>query len=73
MSDLLFLEEVAALMRVPVSSVRYWIRKGRLQSLKPGRRVLVRRTELQEFLARSEQRGDVVGGEGESDASRSGQ
>ncbi len=72
MSDLLFLEEVAELMRVPVSSVRYWIRKGRLQSLKPGRRVLVRRTELQDFLARSE-RGDVVSGKGESEASRSGQ
>ena len=74
MTDLLFLEEVAAVMRVPVSSVRYWIRKGRLQSLKPGRRVLVRRTELQDFITRSE-RGDVVGAteDGDSEASRSGQ
>jgi excisionase family DNA binding protein len=54
MSDLLFLDEVAALMRVPVSSVRYWIRKGRLVSLKPGRRVMVRREALDAFLARAE-------------------
>jgi excisionase family DNA binding protein len=71
MTDLLVLEEVAAVMRVPVSSVRYWIRKGRLQSLKPGRRVLVRRTELQDFLTRSE-RGEAISG-GETEASRSGQ
>jgi excisionase family DNA binding protein len=54
MSDLLFLDEVAKLMRVPVSSVRYWIRKGRLPTLKPGRRVMVRRAALEAFLATSE-------------------
>jgi excisionase family DNA binding protein len=53
-SELLLLEEVAALTRVQVSCVRFWIRTGKLASLKPGRRVLVRRTVLEKFLADAE-------------------
>jgi excisionase family DNA binding protein len=53
-SELLLLEEVAALTRVQVSCVRYWIRTGKLASLKPGRRVLVRRTVLEKFLTDAE-------------------
>jgi excisionase family DNA binding protein len=56
-SDLLFLEEVAEITRVPVSCVRFWIRTGKLPSLKPGRRVLVRRTILDKFLSDSERSG----------------
>lgn len=52
----LFLEEVAELTRVPVSCVRFWIRTGKLASLKPGRRVLVRRSELDDFLKASERK-----------------
>lgn len=53
-SDLLFLEEVAALVRVKLSCVRYWISTGKLESLRPGRRVMVRRGALDKFLADSE-------------------
>lgn len=42
-SEFLFIEEVAELTRVPISCVRFWIRTGKLASLKPGRRVLVRK------------------------------
>ena len=56
-SDLLFLEEVAEITRVPVSCVRFWIRTGKLRSLKPGRRVLVRRAILEKFLSDSEREG----------------
>ena len=48
--ELLQLEEVARLARVSVSSVRHWIKVGRLQSVRPGRRRLVRRADLDTFL-----------------------
>jgi excisionase family DNA binding protein len=50
-SEFLLLEEVAAEMRAPVSTVRYWIASGRLASIRPGRRRLVRRSDLERFLA----------------------
>lgn len=49
--ELLQLEEVAKLARVSVSSVRHWIKTGRLASIRPGRRRLVWRDELTRFLA----------------------
>ena len=55
-NEFLFVEEVAELTRVRVSCVRFWIRTGKLPSLKPGRRVLVRRAALEGFLASSERR-----------------
>ena len=48
--DLLQLEEVAQLARVSVSTVRHWIKTGRLASLRPGRRRLVQRSEFERFL-----------------------
>jgi excisionase family DNA binding protein len=63
-SDLLFLEEVAEMTRVPVSCVRFWIRTGKLSSLKPGRRVLVRRATLDKFLSDSERCGTSRGVDG---------
>ena len=51
-NTLLRLEEVAAEARAPLSSVRYWISSGRLPSVRPGRRRLVRRIDLDAFLAR---------------------
>jgi excisionase family DNA binding protein len=56
-SDLLLLEEVAQLTRAPLSCVRFWVRTGKLASLRPGRRVLVRRSVLEQFLTSSERTG----------------
>ncbi|HMJ14550.1 MAG TPA: helix-turn-helix domain-containing protein [Polyangiaceae bacterium] len=47
---LLLLTEVAEICRVPIGSVRGWIRDKRLRSIRPGRRVMVRRYELDRFL-----------------------
>ena len=56
--QLLLVPEVAALARVSVGTVRHWIATGKLPSLKPGRRVMVRLTALQQFLADAERRSD---------------
>jgi len=52
MHDYLLLSEVAQIARTSVDSVRGWVRSGRLQSVKPGRRRLIRREELERFLGR---------------------
>jgi len=52
--DLLFIEEVAAIARVSPETVRFWIKRGLLPSLRPGRRRLVRRAALEAFLTRRE-------------------
>jgi len=52
-SDLMLVGEVAAICRTNVSTVRFWIQTGKLPSLRPGRRRLVRRSDLESFLARS--------------------
>lgn len=43
--EYLLLDEVAREYRAPVASVRYWIARGRLRSIPPGRRRLVSRGE----------------------------
>ena len=48
--DLLQLVDVSRLARVSVSTVRHWIKTGRLASLRPGRRRLVLRGEFERFL-----------------------
>lgn len=48
--ELLLLEEVARRCRAPLSSVRHWVRVGKLSSIRPGRRRLVRRSALERFL-----------------------
>jgi excisionase family DNA binding protein len=65
-SEFLFLEEVASETRTPLSTVRYWILIGKLPSLRPGRRRLVRRTDLERFLVASGNRAAAR----ESDAQR---
>ena len=50
----LLLSEVARICRAPHATVRHWIRTGRLPSTKPGRRVLVRREALEQFLRDAE-------------------
>lgn len=52
--DLLFLEEVAVVARAKLETVRFWIKQGKLRSIRPGRRRLVRREDLEAFLAGSE-------------------
>jgi excisionase family DNA binding protein len=49
-SEFLYVEEIARLCRVPASSVRHWLSTGKLASVRPGRRRLVRRDDLDRFL-----------------------
>jgi excisionase family DNA binding protein len=51
--DLLLVEEVAREMRAPVATVWCWIRAGKLRASRPGRRLLIRRSDLDAFLAAS--------------------
>lgn len=53
-SKYLILREVAELARVSVSTVRHWIAEGRLHSIKPGKKRLVKKTELTRFLLNGE-------------------
>jgi excisionase family DNA binding protein len=50
-NDLLLLTEVAAEARVSLSTVRHWITRGKLKTVRPGRRRMVRRADLDAFLA----------------------
>lgn len=47
----LLVTEVAELARASVDTVRTWIRSCRLPSVKPGRHRLVRRADLEAFMA----------------------
>ncbi|MET0790218.1 MAG: helix-turn-helix domain-containing protein [Polyangiaceae bacterium] len=44
---------VAEYFGVPVSTVRQWVRSGRLPSIKPGRRRLVRQQDFELFCTRN--------------------
>lgn len=48
---MLMIEEVAERCRTNVSTVRHWLRHGKLTKLKPGKRVLVRESEVNALLA----------------------
>ena len=48
--DLLLVEEVAILCRASPETVRFWIRTGRLRSIRPARRRLIARAEVVRFL-----------------------
>jgi excisionase family DNA binding protein len=52
--EMLLLPEVAQATRVSIATVRYWIRTGKLKALRPGRRCLVRRGDLEGFLRASD-------------------
>ena len=43
-------EEAANLSRLALSTIRAYIRQGKLKSQKVGRRVLIKRTDLERFL-----------------------
>jgi excisionase family DNA binding protein len=49
-NDFLLVEEIAAECRAPRTSVRHWMRTGRLPSVRLGRRRLVRRADFERFL-----------------------
>jgi excisionase family DNA binding protein len=50
-TDFLLVEEVAAICRASPETVRFWIRTGRLHSIRPARRRLIARAEVNRFLA----------------------
>jgi excisionase family DNA binding protein len=51
--DFLLLDEVMRLARAEsISTVRHWLRTGKLASVRPGRRRMVRRSDLEAFLRR---------------------
>jgi excisionase family DNA binding protein len=52
-SDLLDVEEAAAFLHVKVATVRSWVLKSALSYVKLGRRVFLRRQDLQAFIDRS--------------------
>ncbi|MEO7032384.1 MAG: helix-turn-helix domain-containing protein [Polyangiaceae bacterium] len=51
-SELLLLVEAAKQARVSVETMRFWIRTGKLASVRPGRRRMIRRDVLEAFLLR---------------------
>jgi excisionase family DNA binding protein len=58
--DFLFLDEVARRARVSVESVRHWIKARRLPSVRPGKRRMVRRCDLEEFMVRNRTGAEVA-------------
>jgi len=52
-STFLLIEEVARELRASLPTVRNWIRLGKLTSYKIGKRRLIKKEDLEEFLNRS--------------------
>lgn len=52
-STYLLLGEIAEETRTPISTVRHWVAIGKLPSVRPGRRRLVKRADLDAFMAAS--------------------
>lgn len=48
---LLLIEEVAMICRASPSTVRFWIKTGKLRSIRPGRRRLIPEADLQRLLS----------------------
>jgi excisionase family DNA binding protein len=46
----MLIAEVAREARVSVSSVRHWLRTGKLNSVRPARRRLIARDEFERFM-----------------------
>ena len=54
MPDLLTVPEVAEYLRVPVNTLRYWLRKGRIPVRKISHKaVRITRTDLEAFIKKS--------------------
>lgn len=58
--DLLLVEEVAEIARVSVETVRYWIKQHKLPSIRPGRRRMIRREQLEVFLGKGDEHGLIT-------------
>jgi excisionase family DNA binding protein len=52
-SDLLDVDEAAAFLHVQTSTVRDWVLKKKIAYIKLGRRVFLRRQELEQLIERS--------------------
>jgi excisionase family DNA binding protein len=50
---MLTMEEAAKMLRVTVRTLSTWIRSGRISVARPGRRVLVPRSEVERLLSTS--------------------
>lgn len=61
----LLLDDVAREMRVPLGTVRHWIKTRRLASSRPGRRRLVLREDLDALIASSRTPALDVGARGQ--------
>lgn len=49
-ADFLLIDEVARVCRTSPETVRFWIKTGRLRSIRPARRRLIARADIQRFL-----------------------
>lgn len=47
----MLIAEVAQIARTSPDTVRAWLRSGRLPSVRPGRRRLIRRADFEQFMA----------------------
>ncbi len=52
-SDLLDVGEAAAFLHVKVATVRSWVLKSKISYVKLGRRIFLRRQDLQAFIEKS--------------------
>lgn len=51
------LDEVAAITRTPLPSVRGWVHNGKLRAFRPGKRCLVDARDLEAFIRGEPSRG----------------
>lgn len=49
----LTVEEIAKELRVPLDTVRFWIRSKKLKAFRPGKEYRVRRSDLDKFIQES--------------------
>ena len=59
MEGLMTIDQTAEYMGLSAWTVRYWIRTGKLPSVKLGRRILIEREELNRLVAENRQAAPV--------------
>ena len=50
LSPVITVEDAARLSSLPIGTIRHWISRGKLPSIRPGKRRLIRRADLAETL-----------------------
>jgi len=65
-TEWLTVEDIAEEIKVPVDTVRFWIRTKRLKAYKPGREYRVKREDLTRFIEESSTDNENTGGVSES-------